>query len=546
MKKILSTLLIAAMLLSMVIIVSVPAAAIDGEWTTYGPASESADGYTGDPTSIPGYEYTADGLHVIPANWDEQVVYGTVQTKNLVNIEDGIYLEFRVDEFDGIGQDNWFSITLWDSKNVEPGQTIYGKGVMTLNRISYDAENDKYYFGTVDWYTDGFTTKGQTCEKDDKDANIKKYLNDDGSFTMTLEIKKAGGGYQTFINGAAAPDSVNEYIATKFKDGEAYIGITYRHGNTGGTVDMTITKFGTSIDDAIAPDGTDSKEPVDNSAYHVKAPIADASTVPAGEPCFLLTGNLAESATKKFYGNQGGVGSVNDDFTMHIAADSAWTSFIVDVKNDVSYDIDDFPVLLMLTKNFCMCDDPEDCYAVESISGHLMTGKEYAAGANKFPELEICWEPIIVEEGDKAGQYLYFMFDSTDDLLFTAQGRINSIRFDVSGLKYQEAGRGAIDVVFIAFFRNVEEAEQYVANYLDADVPVEDTEEKTEAKTEEKADVTTEAEAEEKTEAKTEAPKTEDPATSKKGCGSMIGAGAAMVVALVAAAGAVVLRKKED
>ena len=131
MKKILSTLLVAAMLLSMVIIVSVPTAAVDGEWTTFGPASESADGYTGDPTSVPGYEYTKDGLHVIPANWNEQVVYGTVQTKNTIDVvEDGVYLEFKVDKFDGMGKDNWFSITLWDQPNVEPGQTIYGSGVI--------------------------------------------------------------------------------------------------------------------------------------------------------------------------------------------------------------------------------------------------------------------------------------------------------------------------------------------------------------------------------------------------------------------------------
>ena len=555
MKKILSTLLVAAMLLSMVIIVSVPAAAIDGEWTTYGPASEGAVDYTGDPTSVPGYEYTKDGLHVIPANWAEQVVYGTVQTKNLYNIEDGVYLELRVDKYDiykedGTVQDNWISFTLWDSKNVEPGQTIYGSGVMTLNRIGYDEEADKYYFGSVDWYTDGFTTKGQTCEKDENDKNIKKYLNEDGSFTMTLEIKAVGGAYQTFINGAAAPDSVNEYIATKFADGEAYIGVTYRHGNTGGEVDMTITKFGSSKEDAYTPDGTDRKEPVDNSSYHVKAPIADASTIPAGQPCFTLTGNLADSATKKFYGNQGGVGSVGDDFTMHIdAGASAWTSFIVDVKNDISYDIDDFPVMIMLTKDFCMCDDPTDCYAVESIAGHLMTGKEYAAGNNKFPELEICWEPIIVDEGDKAGQYLYFMYDFADDLLFTAEGRINSIRFDISGLKYQEAGRGTIDVVFVAFFRTTDEAVEYVLNYLDAEAVTEPTDDPADETTEAPAgNVTTEAKAEEKTEAKTEAKGENkgDDNVASSGCGSVIGASAAAVVALVALGGAVVLRKKED
>ena len=566
MKKILSSLLVAAMLLSMVIVASLPAAAIDGDWTTYGPASESDNDYTGDPTSIPGYEYTSDGLRIIPANWEEQVVYGTAQTKNTFDIRDGLYMEIKVDKFDiynedGTVQDNWISFTIWDSKNVEPGKTSYGEGVTTLNRIGLDEEKNAYYYGEVDWYTGGFTSKGKTWQKDADDKMVKKYLNEEGSFTMTLEIKKVGGAYQTIINGAAAPSSVNEYIATKFANGEAYIGVTYRHGNTGGEVDMTITKFGQTKEDATTPDGDDKKDPVDNSAYHVKAPLADASTVPAGQPCFLLTGNLADSATKKFYGNQGGVGSVSDDFTMHVEADSGWTSFIVDVKNDVSYDIDDFPVMMMLTKDFCTCDDPEDCYANEYISGYLMTGKEYAAGNNKISTLDICWDPIIVDEGDKAGNYLYFTFDSSDDLIFTAEGRINSVRIDVNGLKYQEVGRNSIDVVFVAFFRTAEEAEAYVMSYLgleSEDVGGGDTEAPDDNTTEAPADDTTEAPAEDTTEApvgntteakgeeKTEANDVNVNLNVKGGCGSAIGAGAAAIVALVAACGAVVLKKKED
>lgn len=569
MKKILSTLLVAAMLLSMVIVASIPASAADGQWTTYGPASEYADDYSGDPTSVPGYEYTDDGLRVIPADWTEQIVYGTVQTKDPVNIEDGVYMEFRVDAFDGADADNWFSFTIWDSENVEPGKTQFGSGVMTLIRIKKDAESDKLYFDYTDWYTDGFTSRGQTCEKDDNDKDVKKYLNDDGTFSMYLSIKMEGGKYVVDINGAIAPASVSEYIATKFADGEAYIGVTYRHGHTGGTVDMTITKFGTTEASATAPDGSDSKEPVDNSHYHVKAPIADPATVPAGEPCFLLTGNLTDSATKQFYGNQGGEGYVGDDFTMHIVSPgSAWTSFIVDVKNDVSYDIDDFPVLLLLTKNFCMCDDPDNCYAVESIAGHLMTGEQYAAGGNKFPEMDICWEPIIIEEGEKAGQYLYFWFDSSDDIIFEAKGRINSVRFDVSGLKFQEAGRNSIDVEFIAFFRNTDEAEEYVYKYLglaggDDETTEKPTEESTEKSTDESTEKPTEEPTEEPTiESSTEVPTekntekqpTEEPTEGKTteapksngGCGSVIGAGAAMVVALVVACGVVAFRKKGD
>ena len=63
MKKILSMVLVAAMLLSVVfVIAAVPAAAVDGNWNTYGLASESGDDYAGEKKSVPGYTYTADGI----------------------------------------------------------------------------------------------------------------------------------------------------------------------------------------------------------------------------------------------------------------------------------------------------------------------------------------------------------------------------------------------------------------------------------------------------------------------------------------------------
>ena len=69
MKKILSLVIAAAMLLSLAVVMSVPAAAVDGEWIVYSKADHEKPDYEGDPMSIPGYEYNDDGLHVIPADW---------------------------------------------------------------------------------------------------------------------------------------------------------------------------------------------------------------------------------------------------------------------------------------------------------------------------------------------------------------------------------------------------------------------------------------------------------------------------------------------
>ena len=102
MKKILSTLLVAAMLLSLVIVAAVPAAAVDGEWAVYGPVSQYVDGYDGDPKSVSGYEYTDDGFHTIPADWEgagKQTPWVQVETKEKVNLKDGVFFQIRVDNF---------------------------------------------------------------------------------------------------------------------------------------------------------------------------------------------------------------------------------------------------------------------------------------------------------------------------------------------------------------------------------------------------------------------------------------------------------------
>ena len=143
MKKILSTLLVAAMLLSLVIVAVVPASAADGDWTTYATASEYVDG--AEKSSVPGYKYTADGVQMVPADWTGQIPFGTIQTKKPYDLKNGLYMEVRVDDYTYSAKDKWININLWSQPMIEPGSAApeYGHGVQTLFRPKYTAKTDE-------------------------------------------------------------------------------------------------------------------------------------------------------------------------------------------------------------------------------------------------------------------------------------------------------------------------------------------------------------------------------------------------------------------
>ena len=601
MKKIISTLLIAAMLLSMVIIVSVPAAAADGEWTTY--ASPDTYGVNEDGTPkepvVAGYEYTAEGFTTIDADWTGRAPFVTVQTKNKVNIQEGVYLKVCVDRYAYEGNDAWINLNIWDSQNIKPGEAGYGQGVQTLIRPDRaDSESQDWYYSKVQWWVGEWENAGDATFKDadGKDTTVPVV---DGKVTFELELKYEAGAYKLTINGAEAPNAAVAALSRLFTDNEAYIGITLKNTTYDSTVGLTILEFGTSKEDARTPEGDDDREP-QNAAVEEIAEIADASTVAAGQPAIIINGNKEASDMKSIAAGQGDTYTIDDDYTVRVNDTNGdrWNSTDFKVKNDVSYDIDDFPVMMFLTKNFCTCADPEACYATEDCNVYIMAGKGRApasGGCVQTSTIDVCWDPIFVGEGDNADSYLYFWYDTSSETALDYvggegsnndwTGRIHGVQMEFSHLSTDPA-RNVISIVWVAFFRTVEEGEAYVLNYLGVsdDTPADEettapADEETTAPADEETtapageettapageettapvvDVTTAPAGEETTEAKGE--ETTKPKNDKveddededededddKGCGSVIGAGAAAVVALVALGGAVVLRKKED
>ena len=546
MKKILSTLLVAAMLLSLVLVASVQVAAVDGQWNTYSHAAQHFDGFDGDPTSVVGYEYTADGLHTVPADYSTSTPFVLVQTKTKVDLKDGVYMLVRVDDFTYAG-DKWFNLNIWDQAIFEPGATAFGEGVQNLIRPG-NATEGHGSINSVAWYCGKFNDGGTGSSNMAADA--VKTEEGTGKPLMALTVTWDGNTYAANINGAAAPQSIIDFMNKKWggADSEAYIGFCFQNNQKGGKAEATILKFGTSASDATTPMGDDSKAPENYSS--VPAEIADASTVPAGQPGVFMNGDKVNSDVKGTPVSAVGADiTINEDYSIHVVTPkTSADSGMWKVRNEVSYDIDDFPVGVCLTRNFCTCGDDE-CYALESTNVYLCTGDIMQPDPSQaIRELDMSYDPYVI--GDDT--YLMFYFDMSDEYApFDANGRINGTRFDFTGVDISTPGKNAFDVMFVAFFRNVDEAAAYVESYLSelgwgaedetTAAPVVET---TEAPA---VEVTTEAPAVD-TEAPavdTDAPATGDDNTAKSGCGGVVGFGAIAMVAVAAVAG-VVAFKKED
>ena len=126
MKKTLAICLILTMLVGMLPLLTLSVGAeIAGDWTTYRAASEYPTEDDGKPQKPEaGYQYTEEGFVVVPADYTDSTPFMTVQTKDPQPIKDGVYMEFRVDDYSYSGPDrntdNWICISVTNKPKVTP------------------------------------------------------------------------------------------------------------------------------------------------------------------------------------------------------------------------------------------------------------------------------------------------------------------------------------------------------------------------------------------------------------------------------------------
>ena len=569
-KRIVSLLICAVMVLSMIPAMSISSsAAVDGLWTTYRFASEypQPDDDPGEEVVYrpeAGYKYTSEGFTVVPADYKDTTPAMTIITKEPQPIKEGIYLEFRVDDYSydgGTGADQWICLSLSTQEKVNPGVSTFGGGWLTLIRGA-GAGNALSIPHLTDPKTETF---GGTFVAQGGGVSITADMDDEGREIYTLEVNWTGSQYEILVNGVAMPSSAQttELLERLNSAGDFYVGISAHASVSGGQAAFTILKYGTSKATATKPVGDDKKDPEPNEM--TIADIAPADSVPVNTPAILwdpANYNLRNGNNINF--------TPKGDNTWAAQATEAAVFFQFSPKRSWSYAAEDFPVFGIMFRNLWID------------SGMLW----YAAGEVMSPQND-CNMAYTIYEGEFYGEDDEYIFVPYD-LYGLWEGRINAVRLDFA--MGDESVRD-FDICFAGMFRTVGEAYAYAEAWI-ADVTgelpgddtvVDDTAENVDEtvagdveETTFEAEETTAAEVEATTAAADETRKpteetaaggdeTQKPAEEttaapaeattaadgeeteaeekKSGCGAVVGFGA--VAVLAAAAAAVALKKKD-
>ena len=535
MKKLICLAIAAIMILSMIPVMALSAsAALEGDWNVLRDYQTYIDEEKGDVViPAPGYGYTSEGFSTISPDYSNYTPKFTVQTKEAQSLKDGIFLEFRVDDYPYGGEDgkadHWLSFNLSDKENVAPGDIDFGNNWLCLIRGAGAGAAECQSFvttQTTDEAVGSFSHKGNVAIKVPMDENDRE--------VYTLEITWDGSQYDIKVCGVSVSGCAD--ITAKLEqwnaNGEFFVGITVHAGVKDASAAITVTKFGTSADEATTPVGTDSAEPEDNRL--VFGDLIDPATVPENTPALMW------DATKESFKNDPtGVDLkmvAQGDNSYHLQATGGAPYFVWSIKSELTYNQSDFPVFAMLMKDFW-----GDQGGIYYCSGDIMSARD---------DYVVRWS--IFDEGcqfyGEDGEYILVVVDMADLGLIdeTNAGRINSIRpfFTVTDTTDLEMCQW--DLCYMGYFRSIEEAQAYTSARLSMEPETEaPTEEKTEAPTETPTDApetsAPETNAPEQGGDATQAPETEAPA--KEGCGSVIGFSAAAILA--AAAAAVALKKRD-
>ncbi|MBQ2807064.1 MAG: hypothetical protein IJF08_08440 [Clostridia bacterium] len=519
MKKLLTIMLAMCLLLATMTVLAIPAnaAEVEGDWVTSRAGDAYEEGVT-DYTPAAGYKYTTEGFQTVAPDFTNCSPYIQAHTKKAYDLKapnadengNALSVKFTVQEFAYGGEynnkDEWIAITLNSDPVVTQGNPAYGSGLCILIRGAgngaatgqphySDKENNKF----------SLFTQGQ----------INPTLNDDGQEEYTFSIKYDGTKYVMNLCGVefSDPDGNLDRIFDEQCAEGAYLGITLMTTEIETPASFVITEFQGAV-----PYGEDSADPEANVKNF--AEIADSSTVPAGQPAVIWDGK-AEYYDKISISNADY--TVQESGVVSLKANGTGPYISFNLKNDISYEASDFPIVVALTRN-CLDLDGQMYY----YSGRTL-------GANSDCLMDIMYDDYDFGEG-----WGLSVLDLTDDPEW--EGRINGMRLDFKDVDYTDEETANFDVAFFGAFRTEEEAVQYAKDYLIAllgKMP-----ETTEKPTEEP---TTEAPT---TEAKTDAPTEENPseeattdAEQSGGCKSVV---IAPAVALIALLGVAFVAKKKD
>ncbi len=561
MKKLILLALAAVMVLSMIPAMAFSAYADDE--VTYPDPSEDfwsvwrdADDYAveeGEPCRpAAGYEYTSEGFKVISPVFGEYTAKTNVSTSRPVDLKEGFYMEIRVDDFSYAGnsgtEDEWIAFSIADRPVTSPASSNSNHWCCLLR----GAGNGKFHRGDaigsfkntakVDTTPGSFLPLGSFDAEAYKNGVVVK----DGIEYYTFEVSYNGSEYTIKVNGVAlgGATGLTEFINSMES---TYILLTLHSGQKGGKSDVTITKQGTSEADAEVPSGNDEREPEDNLLVYGD-PI-DPNTIEANKPAVIFDAN--KSSFKKDPSGSNITLTPTGSGAYHVQASGEIPYFVWSIKPEITHMAADFPVFVMMLKDF-----------VGNDGGAYFCAGDVVSATDTYKVDWSQWDESATFYGEKEN-YTHIVVDLSTLIADneTLQGRLHNIRPHF-GVDPADEEMSQWNIEYMAFFRSVEEANAYAAWYNEnVIVPAEeadtseDQETETEPEDETEAETKGETEAETKgeTEAETKADETKADETkadetkgddaADDGCASVVGFGAVAVLAVAAAA--VVLKKKD-
>lgn len=580
MKKTLSVILVAVMVLSTLVSLVVPAAAAEeatntGKWKV----ELSAPNYDDDAVEenippMPGWNWDSTGFHTVSPDYKNFNPKFTVVSTEQLDIKN-FSMKVKIHDYAFIG-DNWFSFSVWSKSNgIAQGDTSgdYGYGWTSLIRHSAEKVGDetKNVLSTFQSFDMGSKRNGGTNFNLIDNVVFENKAIPDENNDMIIEFAIVNG--EVKVNGTVIGKNTDDCIAKSFSNGLGYVAVTLHNSDATGTYKPTISILEVNGE---VPEGTGSAAPEEKSKDY--GPMIDSTTVAPGTPAIWF-GAAAEGTTNAGRKPSGGVCDItytdNGD-AFKVTVNNTAHYFQFNVPNKITYDATDFTWVVYIFRNLCTCNLDEgktihDCSENES-GGIRFCAGEVTAPNDQCSQSVGYFMPITSAESvDADGNYTGDRY--TIALVKVAnemwKGRIHNIRIDIGGYtNYNVEGKNTYDIIGAGIFRNGNDIHDFVNTYgdykwdsslLDAILSTIDDEftygnggQIPDDGGDTPNEGTTTVPDEEPTtvggEATTEAPAvtTEAPAEEKSGCGSVVSLGAIAIVTVACGAGFVARKKKED
>lgn len=218
----------------------------------------------------PTYEYTSEGLRITPL---EQMESYTVQTDQAFRMDDGLYMEIKLDKPLEVGV---LIFHLWDQSGIMMSNSHCGSGWEGI--LMRTQNSTQSVMSAFIWEVDTADDGGKAQIFGATKFNVP--TNEDGSVIYVLEVKDG----VLMINGTPMIGSQETmaYLREVRPDGCAHIGVTMSMTGRDEGIPLTVTRFGTSKDTATVP-GTPGSLPETGGSTETAAPDSDETDSPSTE-----------------------------------------------------------------------------------------------------------------------------------------------------------------------------------------------------------------------------------------------------------------------